>query len=48
MTPRASSSLGQISKVPTPHYNSKTKSRMSRIKQIKAKNELSSSKGVLG
>jgi len=48
MPPRASSSLSQISKVPTPHYNSKTESRMSRIKPIKAKYEQSSSKGILG
>jgi len=48
MSSRASSSLGQFSKVPTPHYNSKNESRMSRIKQIKAKNEQSSSKGILG
>jgi len=48
MPPRASSTLGQISKVPTPHYNSKTESRMPRIKQIKAKNEQSSLKGILG
>jgi len=48
MPSRASSSLGQISKVPTPHYNSKSKSRMPRIKQIKAKNEQNSSKRTLG
>jgi len=48
MLGRASSSLGQISKVPIPHYNSKVKSRMPKIKQIKVKNEQSSSKGILG
>jgi len=45
MPPRASFSLVQISKVPTPYYNSKTDSRMPRIKQ---KKEQSSSKGILG
>jgi len=48
MPARGSSSLGKISKVPTPHYKSKTESRMPKIKQIKAKNEQNSSKGNLG